>query len=77
MQKRMLAILLALAMLLGLAAVPATAAGLEVSTGQVALVEAENYAATTGGINVIKDGTATIAAARPMWATFSRLQPNL
>ena len=58
MQKRMLAILLALAMLLGLAAVPATAAGLEVSTGQVALVEAENYAATTGGINVIKNETA-------------------
>ena len=58
MQKRMLAMLLALAMLLGLAAVPATAAGLEVSTDQVALVEAENYAAHTGGINVIKNDTA-------------------
>ena len=58
MQKRMLAMLLALAMLLGLAAVPATAAGLEVSTGRVALVEAEDYAAHTGGINVIKNDTA-------------------
>ena len=58
MQKRMLAMLLALAMLLGLAAVPATAAGLEVSTGRVALVEAEDYATHTGEINVIKDGTA-------------------
>lgn len=58
MQKRMLAMLLALAMLLGLAAVPATAAGLEVSIDQVALVEAEDYAANTGGINVIRDNTA-------------------
>ena len=58
MQKRMLAMLLALAMLLGLAAVPATAAGLEVSTGRVALVEAEAYASHDGQINVIKDNTA-------------------
>ena len=57
-------------MLLGLAAVPATAAGLEVSTDQVALVEAENYAAHTGGINVIKNDTAANCSGKAYWATF-------